>query len=356
MKIPTAVTAALFLTMALHPAPASAVTAAEVAAAAAAQHIVPRYQSLRRSTRALAEAAGEQCHAAPEALKAAYHAVMDDWMRIQHIRFGPIQTGTRAARLQYWPDRKGRGQRQLAALLRDADPRRLEPAAFAATSVAVQGLPALELLLFQPRRKGGDDAYRCQVVAAIGRNLAELAATLADEWTTGPRPFRQSLERPSPEDVRFHSPDEVIAALLTDMHTSLRVIIDQKLGRVLDAGQVQPKRAESWRSRRSLRNIRLNLESLQALFDGEPGPAFNALLLDAPDGAGVADQVGYVIKALLLQIDALDKPLYETASDAQGAVALARLRGSLETMDAILLENVAVTLDVPLGFNALDGD
>lgn len=196
--------------------PTHAVTVQEMAKALTEGHILPRYRDLERAAADLEESAAKHCPADPDALQEAYNAAMDDWMRIQHVRFGPVQDGTRAARIQYWLDRKGRGRRQLLSMLRKADPARLDPDRFAQTSVAVQGLPALELILYSPPAKGQDPAYRCRVIAAIGHNLANLTAEIIAEWTSGPAPFRNSLEQPGPEDPRFRSEDEVTTALIAD--------------------------------------------------------------------------------------------------------------------------------------------
>lgn len=349
---------AAILLLSIGTSPVGAADRAKVIAAIADTHIIPRYRALQASAEALSANASTVCHDQPDALKSAYHALMDDWMRVQHIRFGPIQAGARRSRLQYWPDRKGRGRRQLWDMLQQADPSRLEPAAFAGTSVAVQGLPALEILLFTPPLAGNDPEYRCQLVAAIGRNLAALATSLVDEWTAGPHPFRFSMTAPGPDNPRFRSPDEVVAALLTDAHSSLLAAIDQKLLRPLNAGNPKPKRAESWRSRRSLRNIWHNVESLQALFEGEANKSngLSALLRDWENGAIVAAQFRAVTNAVLTQIAAIDRPLYSAVSDPGTVPILLRLGAALKVMDAMIVEDIAPMLDVPLGFNALDGD
>lgn len=332
------------------------VSVREVAKGLTARHILPRYEALHRATSAMRQAATRHCPDDLDRVKATYHDAMDAWMRVQHIRFGPIERGTRLARIQYWPDRKDRGRRQLADMLRKADPNRLLPDRFTTTSVAVQGLPAAELILYGYATADRDPGYRCQVLSAIGSNLATLSAQLIAEWTAGDRPYRHSLEGPGPDDPRLRSEAEVVALLLTNLHTSLRIVIDQKLDRPMGVGTAYPRRAESWRSRRSLRNIRLNIESLRAMFDGEPGPGLAHLVRARKGGADIAEQIDHVFQSVLLTIDRIEQPLSVAVAEPSSQTSLRFLKSSLETLDALLVEDAATILDVPLGFNALDGD
>src|SRR5205823_7679797 len=79
----------------------------------------------------------------------AYRRTADAWTEIEFVRYGPISDDFRVDRLNYWPERKNATARGLAALLTKEGSADLAPARFAENSVAVQGLPALERLLFE---------------------------------------------------------------------------------------------------------------------------------------------------------------------------------------------------------------
>ncbi len=74
---------------------------AEVNASLLDHHIMVGYARLASTTEALAETASEYCAGGVELdpLRAAYHAAMDAWMAIQHIRFGPVELYMRSYRL-----------------------------------------------------------------------------------------------------------------------------------------------------------------------------------------------------------------------------------------------------------------
>ena len=83
----------------------------------------------------------------------------------------------------FWPDRKGIGLKQVQAALAAKDPTAADAAQLAGKSVAMQGLGALEFVLFGTGAEtlaGTGDAYRCAYGAAIAANLDGIAAELDD--------------------------------------------------------------------------------------------------------------------------------------------------------------------------------
>ncbi len=75
-------------------------------------------------------------------------------------------------------------QRQMRRLLAQRDASVLDPDAIAEKSAAIQGLPALEFLLWNakhPLRASETEAqkYRCALAVAISGNLSQLARELA---------------------------------------------------------------------------------------------------------------------------------------------------------------------------------
>ena len=85
----------------------------------------------------------------------------------------------------FWPDRKGIGLKQVQAALADKDATAADPATLAGKSVAMQGLGALEFVLFGTGAEtlaATGDAYRCAYGAAIAGNLETIAAELDDAW------------------------------------------------------------------------------------------------------------------------------------------------------------------------------
>jgi hypothetical protein len=114
--------------------------------------IIPAYRQLETASVLLRDRTESFCKApdetALEGLKSAFGRTMEAWQSVQHIRFGPVEYLMRGPRFQLWPDKRGSVSKHLSRLLASADRSALEPERFAQGSVAVQGLGALEVLLF----------------------------------------------------------------------------------------------------------------------------------------------------------------------------------------------------------------
>ena len=327
---------------------------------AADRHIIPAYQRLAAETEALASTADRFC-TAPDAaglstLRAAYGAALDGWQGIEHIRFGPVQLLLREHRYALWPDKRGSVGKHLDRLLASRDPQALKPEAFATGSVAVQGFSALERLLFGTESTAkafagdADASYRCAVVQTIAHNLADMSRELASEWTQGPEAHRGYFATAAQGNAYYESDREVAGRLLNALHTELQHVSEHKLGRPLgdNIGQGRGRRAESWRSGRSLANIRRNLSALQALYEVAFAPALDGNYPHAALEAGFA--------RALAALDAIPAPLDKAVGEPAGRAAVTQLQSAVNDLQTLVAGPLAEALDLTLGFNSLDGD
>src|SRR5207247_4902359 len=103
-----------------------------------------------------------------KALQRAYLATADTWSQIEFLHYGPIGEEFRAERLSYWPERKNATAKGLAVLLEKDGVADLTPEMFVKNSVAAQGLPALERLLFDEKARSEERRVgkECRYVAA----------------------------------------------------------------------------------------------------------------------------------------------------------------------------------------------
>jgi len=87
----------------------------------------------------------------PVALKdtqRAFATTVEAWSLVEAIRFGPVAQQQRYDRIFYWPDPKGLGTRQVRKALEKQDQSVTDVNSLASKSVALQGLSALEYLLY----------------------------------------------------------------------------------------------------------------------------------------------------------------------------------------------------------------
>lgn len=335
----------------------------EVNRAIADEHAIPRYRALSGATDSLATVTAALCES-PDAVhlkrvRDGYHHVMDEWQGIQHMTFGPAELFMRRYRIQMWPDKHGTGARQTRALLKAQDAAKLSASAIARGSAALQGLPILERLLFSddtnPAAFGNGDepSYRCRLTEAVARNLSNMAGEIRDEWTSGTPSFRGRILGDDRGDGEPWTSEEIASLFLKDLSTALQVVADLKLRRPLGdtAEKARPRRAESWRSRRSLRNVRVNLAAARDLYE----TGFAPVLTVVPEGNVLDRRIRDGFAAALSAAET-DLVFYESAADPEERRVLEALLGAVVSLDRVLSSELPPALGLSLGFNALDGD
>lgn len=328
------------------------------------EHIIPRYQHLVEATAELEKHSRKFCAAPDEGgladLRAEFQRTMDAWMAIQHVRFGPVELYLRYNRFQLWPDKHNTAERQLSKALAEQDAAQLADDKFPYASVALQGLSAYERLLFDGDANSerflgvGQDGYPCRLLEAIAHNLARMSADVQREWATGASSYRDIVFDAEHGNSYFESSAEFSARMLNNLYTSLQFIVDQKLLSPLGstAAEANPRRAESWRSRRSLRNITLNLEAAESLYL----IAYSAPLKADVRNAGLDREIREAFgRALNAALD-IRQPLYDALQSESGRQSVERLLTAASELKRLLGGPLPAALDLSLGFNSLDGD
>lgn len=310
---------------------------ADVATAVAA-HILPGFARFSRAAGALDAAARADCRPAP--LRPAFAAAFDAWMAVADLRLGPSEAG--ALSVAFWPDDRGQTQRTLARMIAAADPVGRDPAGFAEVSVAARGFPALEMLLHDPAFSDyGPDDYACALVRTVAADLARQAAALETAWA---RDFAPTLTTAGAAgNATYLTPDEAVRALYTQILASLEWTAEARLGRPIGSiGRPHPRRAEAWRSRRSLRHVLLAVEAAQALAHHLAGGA-----LPRTDAA-----VGHVRAAAA----AIADPAFQDIDDPQARLKVEVLQQAVRAVHAAVAAEIGDALGIAAGFNAQDGD
>ncbi len=341
---------------ALVPARASAAADqpyAKIATHAIAVHVLPSLKAFSAATKAQAGAlhalAWAPTPASLTAARSAYQAASDAWQAVQHLRRGPAETDFRHQRIQFWPDKRGHVRKQLAVLLAGKDKSEITPAVLSKASVAVQGFPALERLLYGEAPPKG---FALKLAAAIGDNMAAIAIALETDWRDPAKGFGKLLATPGPTNPLFGDAKAIAGFLSTDLAAGMKALDELKLRRVVGRdGAAQIKRAENWRSDRSLANIRINLETFAALFQALVHDAD----LDKHDRARakfVADQFAQIIS----EARALGPSFTKAVAAERGIVRLRGLAAGVEDLYELMGGFLAEVLKLSMGFNSLDGD
>ena len=284
--------------------------------------------------------------------QASFHTSMDAWQQVQHIQFGPVTYFNWNFRLHYWPDENGTGARQLDAIIAEANEEVLDSERFARESVGVQGFPALERLLFQEdsQQQLSSNPFRCSVAQTIAVNISDMAAGIHMRWVDE---FRETVAN-ADERGFFESAEDATIDFMKAQVEPIRRIQQQKIEEVLgeSAGRERVRRAESWRSNRSLRNIRLNVKALENLFNGSESTEYQLNnVLYAED----VDTINANFSELDATLASLPDSMSEVMESDSGREQLLDLAAKLDALYESL-EAALKNTDLYLGFNSLDGD
>jgi len=335
-----------------------AAQAARAVLAAVDRHIIPSYRVLAEAADAQEKAwtafAANRAAGDIESLKAAYNATADAWARAQLVKTGPLSLFLRYERFAYWPEARNVTQRMLDQLIKSNDPKELAPETLVRDSVAAQGLTALERLLHDGdnpgqllKASGQAGEWRTQIGLGLARNMSSIADDVLAEWTARDG-VRAAIAANKPWKTIFADTPEAASLLLTDLVSAFRLMHDVKLLAVMGASVdvARPRVAESWRSGRSQRNLKLNLESAQAL----------TRIWDETTPAAHRTKIDSLYAAALKAMDAVPADLGEAAADPMRRPRVEAARAGIKAVQVEIAATLPTDLGITLGFNSLDGD
>ncbi|MQW86762.1 imelysin family protein [Sinorhizobium saheli] len=325
--------------------------------------IIPGYRGLAEATTVLAEATAAFCEAPSaanlEAARSAFSGTVESWSAIEIIRLGPALEQNRFERFLFYPDRKGTGLKQVQAILARREESATSAGRLKAKSVAVQGLGALEYVLYGTGAEtlsGKDGDFRCRYGRAISENLKAIAGELLSEWEK-PDGIQAAWKKPGPGNPLFRDSKEAATELLGVLVHGVEMVKDQRL-RPFYAGAIDgrrdkghPRLAIYWRSVDTMPSISANFRALQKLFNAA---GMESLL---PAGSGsIAGSINFLFKVLIGAAERIDGPIDAALAD----------EGQRKTLDFIALNTADLTdrlnrdfggaIGLGAGFSFSDGD
>jgi predicted lipoprotein len=322
---------------------------------------IPSYQTLYEQFSDLDTSVGQLC-AAPgpetyDSASAAFRRAVLAWSAAEVIRFGPIRQENRLERIFFWPDTRSRGLRKISADLAKGDIN--AETDLEGRSVAIQGLPALEFLLFGTGHKGLADAVgdapRCAFAKAVSGNLVKISRDLEKDWK-GPKGYQKLLRNPGADNPIFRSEGEVIQEILKSGAELVELVVVAKLQSPLGQAlkSTKPKRAAFWRSGLTVENFKANIQSVVNL---QERARLSDMLPEAERGYGrnLVFEAGQVTKTLESLIEE-ERPWSTLLRDPESRSLLQYVENPLNGMKDILSIYYPEGLGLKLGFNSLDGD
>lgn len=319
----------------------------------------PAYRAFRDRAQGMADSMRNLCEKpSSEALEAArdtFRKTVRAWGQAEIIRFGPITESNRLDRILFFPDRKGTGLRQIQQALAQKDESVATAETLAQKSVAMQGLGALEYLVWgdgSDELAGTDGAFRCRFGRAAAENVAGMARAVDAAWTD-PKGFTAQFTNPSPLNPLYRTGSEALGELLGVFIEGLERTRDVRIKGFLgdNPESDKPKQALFWRSGMTLAVIGSNLAAFSSLWEA------SGLLAALPrDQRWVGDSVRFEFANANKAAADLDRPVGDTLAEPRLRSRLSYLSLVTSSLSEILGVRLSGVLGLSAGFSSLDGD
>ena len=330
------------------------------------QFIIPGYENFGRQILSLRASIDSLCGSpSSENLQRArksYRESISAWGKVEIIQFGPVARDNRFERIFFWPDRKGRGRRQVRKLLSGKDDAALKPVWLAGKSVAVQGLTALEVVLFGKAAdglmSGAGESFACRYAVAIVENLGSINTAILKEWQPNAE-FAKIWKSPGPQNLLYLKPSEVTLELVKALDHGLENLRDRRIAPVLGFGKNRHRKARPvlWRSKSSMALIHANIEGLRnLLFLGGLADAFIA---SKPQNGERAEDLMRSIKSefdLTLRISGQMASEPDPFASPDITARLVPIGFPLKNIRVNTVRQLKSAAGLAIGFNASDGD
>lgn len=331
--------------------------------------IVPAYQFFADASTKTTDAIGAWCEKpTAEALataRGAFAGSVHAWARIQHVRFGPARTDNRWQRIAFLPDPRGVTRRQVAKVMADRPAELLSAAAISGQSAALQGLPALEVLLHANADNEVEDAraYRCRLAQAVAGHVRLLADAMVRDWTDPQTGWRQRLLTPGvPGNEDYKSASEAASELVRALLTGLQLVREEMLLPWMKAAEANKSWAGLPFEHAGLARD-VVATSLLALRNQHKALHLDLVIADV---AAKDESKKWMKDWIVSAYDTLERdaatmilPSKETAAAAsseENLMALRRSRLNLNGLRQIIGRQIAPASALTIGFNELDGD
>ena len=323
--------------------------------------IMPWHQDFSRSTAELRKSLERFCQnpsdsASLEQSRDAWRAAMMTWQTLQLVNFGPVTEGNQAWRIQFWPDTHNRVGQKVEALLAAQTP--IDATTLAESNVLVQGLSALEYLLFDPSQVSPArfaEPRTCLFLQAAATNTQTVAERLAHEWSPEGGNYVKTFLAPGPGNLAFPAEDDVLTALISAMVMSIETLKNKELGEPFGgrpgAGRVNPYHLELWRSGLSLPAMQAELAASEQLFLTGIQPA-----LIERGHKELARRIEAAFTDSRQKIAPLPSPLFVHLQQPDALPQFQAAWDSLDQLLPLLKREMPAKLQLQLGFNSSDGD
>ena len=331
-------------------------------------YFLPHYEKFSKQANIFNHSVQSFCQNAQpekvEKLHGPFHKLMNDWMAIQHIHFGPSQKYMRSLKINFWPDHKNRVSKSLKKLWQ-AKPETLLKN-FENTSVAIQGLPALELVLMMPHYQkdlSQKNQFSCDYLQTLSHNVKKISHDMYREWQSDFQDKEKLEKKMKSGQHYFSTHNELSQVFFTSFAEGISAFhhfqLQIPLGETFEKSDIH--KLQNTHSLRSLQNLQIAFHSLTKMFGYGYGDdqkllffaqLFNQNSLTKNDMAPIKNLFHEVNSSLQL----LPSPLSSHLKSNKIWQQTKDIEEKVELIFKKITREIAPKANFIIGFNSLDGD
>jgi predicted lipoprotein len=330
------------------------------------EFIILKHQNLAQAATNLSSAIVDFCDNKNQktylSTQQAWQEAMLVWSSLSAINYGPIDENNISWRFQFWPDPINLVSRKFKSRI-SGRKKTNSAEALAAASTAIQGLSALEFLLFD-ENVGQLSAYQakpylCDIAFATSHNLLKYSEVLSAGWVSSytEQWHKYSVAAQQNLDLKrqlekLYSGWVMSLGAISNSKLSVPLGLDEKLNK--NSEMINPWMLESWRSHHSIKNIQASLISARHIYEMDNGFSWY-LTHTKPQNIALDKRIKHMFRKVFKRLDKITLPAFELIQ-LEKTKQLESLTEEVATLYLILKLDYAEAANINFRFNAHDGD
>lgn len=301
----------------------------------ASDYIIPTYQQSVKASQQLQTQAEQLCKSG-HVEKDDLQTLRDEWLRVaiawakaEVIDFGPATENMSNLYINYFPDERGLVHKSVTALIKDSP--NVTPEEFVDQSAIVQGVPALEDLLFT---NDSLNEAQCAYLVSASTELTRRLSTIAEDWQNNSNELLDTEDTTKGFNQWYNS-------LLAYIENLKSVGIDKPFGLTANAKGHVP----AHKSGQSRAIVQAKVDMLAEMLQDKQ---LTALLADKAD---VIIEMENSLTQIKSQLAELPADISKAEKGKQQA-----LYDNLTVTTKQIKRQLMPLLGVQVGFNSTDGD
>jgi predicted lipoprotein len=328
--------------------------------------IVPQHQAMSKAATELTLALVKLCENINEktylSAQHTWQEAMKAWSSLSAINYGPIDEKNISWRFQFWPDPINLVSRKFKSRLSGRN-KAISAEELASASIAIQGLSAIEYLLFD-ESIGQAPAYHakpylCDIALVTSQNLLNHSKDLQVSWESLYAERWLETSSATQQNLDFN---RQLEKLYSGWVMSLGAVYKNKLSKPLGLDDklkkstelINPWVLESWRSRHSIENIKASLISARRMYEMDKGFSW-FLMQKTPKNLALDNRIRHMFRRIFKRLGKITLSAYELIT-LEKTDQLESLNEEVATLYLILKLDYAKAVDINFRFNAHDGD